>query len=73
MKTLFAATALHLLGVVLPSHAGEKPNIIVMLVDDMGFSADPSELNDLAENEPAMLEEFKELWQAWAKRCDVLK
>jgi arylsulfatase len=34
---------------------------------------DPSELNDLAENEPAKLEEFKELWQAWAKRCDVLK
>lgn len=34
---------------------------------------DPSELNDLAENEPAMLEEFKELWQVWAKRCDVLK
>ncbi|MFN7343272.1 MAG: sulfatase-like hydrolase/transferase, partial [bacterium] len=34
---------------------------------------DPSELNDLADKEPAKLEEFKELWQAWAKRCDVLK
>jgi len=34
---------------------------------------DPSELNDLAKNEPAKLKEFKELWQTWAKRCDVLK
>jgi arylsulfatase len=34
---------------------------------------DPSELIDLAEKEPAKLDEFKELWQTWAKRCDVLK
>lgn len=34
---------------------------------------DPTELIDLAEKEPAKLEEFKEHWQTWAKRCDVLK
>ena len=34
---------------------------------------DPSELIDLADKEPARLEELKALWQAWAKRCDVLK
>lgn len=37
------------------------------------LKTDPSELIDLAGKEPAKLEEFKELWQAWAKRCDVLK
>jgi arylsulfatase len=34
---------------------------------------DPTELTDLAEEDPAKLEEFKQLWQTWAKRCDVLK
>ncbi len=34
---------------------------------------DPGELADLAEKEPAKLVEFMELWQAWAKRCNVLK
>lgn len=34
---------------------------------------DPSELNDLAKQEPEKLADFTELWQTWAKRCDVLK
>jgi arylsulfatase len=37
------------------------------------LKADPSELIDLAEKESAKLDEFKELWQTWANRCDVLK
>lgn len=34
---------------------------------------DPTEMNDLSAKEPAKMTEFEELWQAWAKRCDVLK
>jgi arylsulfatase len=34
---------------------------------------DPAELNDLSAKEPAKTTEFIELWQTWAKRCDVLK
>ena len=34
---------------------------------------DPTELNDLSSKEPEKTIQLKELWQTWAKRCDVLK
>jgi len=34
---------------------------------------DPTETNNLAAKDPDRTAELKALWQAWAKRCDVLK
>jgi arylsulfatase len=36
------------------------------------MEADRTETNDLAAAEPARVEAMKGMWQAWAKRCDVL-
>ncbi|MFK7850578.1 MAG: arylsulfatase [Akkermansiaceae bacterium] len=34
---------------------------------------DPTETRDLAKKNPTKISELKDLWRAWAKRCDVLK
>jgi arylsulfatase len=36
-------------------------------------SADPTETNDIAADEPDRLNELKTLWRAWAKRSNVLR
>jgi arylsulfatase A-like enzyme len=37
------------------------------------LKTDPTETKDLAAGNPERIAELKALWQAWAKRCDVLK
>jgi len=37
------------------------------------LSQDPTESTDLSEQQPERLAGLKALWQAWAKRCSVLR
>jgi len=55
----------------------KKPNFVFILVDDQGWNglsvaADRCEMNNLAAKNPKKVAELKKLWQAWAKRAQVL-